>query len=62
VKENDVVEHFTRGDNKQSFYDAIRALNKRIKNDLGIANFIEYDNAMARINPKTIQKLNDSEK
>lgn len=62
VKENDVVNNFTRGDNKQSFYDACRALGKRLKDDLGVADLIEYDTAMARVNPKTIEKLNHSEK
>lgn len=62
VKENDVVNNFTRGDNKQSFYDACRALNKRLKDDLGVADLIEYDTAMARVNPKTVEKLNHSEK
>jgi len=62
VNEDDVVENFTRGDNKQSFYDAHKALNKRIEKDLGIVDFIEYGTAMARINPKMIEKLNQSEK
>jgi hypothetical protein len=62
VKENDVVNNFTRGDNKQSFYDACRALSKRLKDDLGVADLIEYETAMARVNPKTIEKLNHSEK
>jgi hypothetical protein len=62
VKENDIVDKFTRGDNKQSFYDANRALSKRLEKDLGVADLIEYDIATARVNPKTIEKLNHSEK
>ncbi len=61
VKENDVVHLFNK-DGKQSFYDAQRLLNARIEKDLGIKDFIEYETAMARINPKTIEKLNHSEK
>lgn len=61
VKENDVIELFNR-DGKQSFYDAQRLLNARIKEDLGIKDFIEYSTAKARINPETIDKLNHSEK
>lgn len=62
VKENDVVENFNRGEGKQSFYDAQRLLNVRIKEKLGVENFIEYQAAMARINPATIEKLNQSGK
>lgn len=62
IKENDVVHSFSRGEGKQSFYDAQRLLNERIKKDLGIQNLLEYQTAMVRINPKTIEKLNQSEK
>ncbi len=61
VEEADVVDHFNR-DSKQAFYDAQRLLNTRIEKDLGIKDFIEYQGATARINPKTIEKLSHSEK
>lgn len=56
TKSVDVIRNFNT-DNKQSFYDAQRLLNKRFNKDLGIKNLIEYQESMARINPKTIENL-----
>lgn len=60
VNETDVVDSFSNGDNKQSFYDAQRQLNMRIKKDLGLVDLVQYQTAMVRINPAVIEKLNHS--
>ena len=59
VLENDVI-HLFSSENKQSFPDARRLLNKRIEKELGIADFVEYNNSKARINPDIFQNLTNS--
>lgn len=57
VTETEVVGRFSKGDNKQSFYDAQRYLNERICKKLGIDNLIEYKGSAVRLDPKLIEKL-----
>ncbi len=50
VKETDVVSNFFRGVEKErSFYDAVRLLNEKILEQLGIEKMLEYKASRARI-------------
>ncbi len=57
VTETEVVGRFSKGDNKQSFYDAQRYLNDRIWKNLGIKNLIDYKGSAVRLDQSVIEKM-----
>ncbi|PIR98997.1 hypothetical protein COT87_01810 [Candidatus Collierbacteria bacterium CG10_big_fil_rev_8_21_14_0_10_44_9] len=57
VNETNVVGNFSKGDNKQSFYDAQRYLNDRIQSKLGVKKLIEYKGSSVRLDPVVMEKL-----
>ncbi len=57
LKENDIVDLFNKGKKSpRSFYDAVRAVNEKVRSSLSIDELLEYAPSQVRIRTELFQK------